>query len=350
MRAWYISVALKAEHTKHEPRQGAFLRNDSNIVSFEDAKRSVRGRFVSNQEQSKTASITSVGSARATKAAGRHSMASLSDRSAATVSAETYEAPRDAAQSAEPEFNIKEAKKRARSKAKAERAYNKMYGGEDAAGTSKGKGLLGRLTRTSEGATAHDSAGPRAAVYKGEMGAKHRKAAAMQSGRSGSGIGRLAFRLPFGFNRSKAEGGATDETKSGGFSARKMGRAGKIALRAGVGVLCAAVFCAAIYAPAQQCYVQIRERDRLAAEYDAVMQRNEILTNNVETLQSNAGVEDLAHSSFGLVKEGENAGSVTGVEIKDTSTFTAKIIPGSVPAPDTWYSDTLDWLFGYSSS
>lgn len=323
------------------------MRNDSNIVSFEDAKRSVRARFVSNNAQVQAPSNGTPPSdsapigkhAKGSRALGSGKTANTTGR----LKAQPKQAREEEARDAEPELNIKEAKKRARNKAKAERAFNKMYGGEDSAA---GKGLLGKLSRKKDSAPASDGAGPRAAVYKAEMGSKHRKAAAMQSGKSGSGF---SLRLPFGFAKSKRDESAGSEEDLGyGHSVKGIGRTGRMFIRVGMGVVCVFVFCAAIYGPAQQCYVQIRERDRLAAEYDAVMQRNQILESNVENLQSNSGVEDLAHSSFGLVKEGENAGSVSGVKLEDKSTFTAKIIPGSVPAPDTWYSDTLDWLFGYS--
>lgn len=320
------------------------MRNDSNIVSFEDAKRSVRGRFISNGFSTQT-TRSNVSSDPAPL--GKHRKSSLArgfDKNAKADGGRKTQPVRahdEETHDAEDKLSIKEAKKRARNKAKAERAFNKMYGGEDAAN----KGLLGKISRKNN-APASDSAGPRAAVYKAEMGAKHRKAAAMQSGKKGSGF---SFRLPFGFGKpSRKENSGSEEELGRSHSIRGVGRKGRMFLRVGMSVVCLVVLCAAIYAPAQQCYVQIRERDRLAAEYDAVMQRNQILENNVENLQSNAGVEDLAHSSFGLVKDGENAGSVSGVDIKDKSSFTAKIIPGSVPAPETWYSNTLDWLFGYS--
>ena len=39
--------------------------------------------------------------------------------------------------------------------------------------------------------------------------------------------------------------------------------------------------------------------------------------------------------------------TVTGVDAaEDDSTFTANIVPGTIEAPETWYSEILDPIFG----
>ena len=48
----------------------------------------------------------------------------------------------------------------------------------------------------------------------------------------------------------------------------------------------------------------------------------------------------------GWVSKGENAVTVYGLDLDDDSTFTASIVPGSIPAPETWYSKLLDPIFG----
>ena len=47
------------------------------------------------------------------------------------------------------------------------------------------------------------------------------------------------------------------------------------------------------------------------------------------------------------MKEGEETANVRGLDLEDDeSTFRANITPGSVEAPETWYSPFLDTLFG----
>jgi cell division protein FtsB len=113
-------------------------------------------------------------------------------------------------------------------------------------------------------------------------------------------------------------------------------------------VVCLALTLMFLYTPAAQCYTQMRERDRLSAEYAAVVSHNETLQQSVDSLQSETGIEDRATEQFGMVKEGEIAVSVSGLSSsQDDSSFTSTITPGSIPAPDTWYSGVLDAIFGY---
>lgn len=112
--------------------------------------------------------------------------------------------------------------------------------------------------------------------------------------------------------------------------------------------VCLVFSCAFLYGPAQQYYQEVRERDRLQAEYTAVQQRNDALQDEVDTLSTNEGVEDRAHEEFGWVKSDETAGSVTGIDVEKESDFRANIVPDSIDPPDTWYSGILDPLFGVS--
>lgn len=49
-----------------------------------------------------------------------------------------------------------------------------------------------------------------------------------------------------------------------------------------------------------------------------------------------------------MVKKGEETATVSGLDLEDdeAGTFRANIVPGSVEAPETWYSPLLDALFG----
>ena len=67
----------------------------------------------------------------------------------------------------------------------------------------------------------------------------------------------------------------------------------------------------------------------------------------MDSLSTEAGIEDRARKEFGWVKEGENAANVYGLDTyEDESTYNKAVTPGSVEAPDTWYSPVLDILFG----
>lgn len=195
--------------------------------------------------------------------------------------------------------------KRARAKEKADKRFNRQYG-----------------SSSSQGA---EAAGPRAAVYKGEMGAQHRKAARMQDD-------------PSSRNRRSSSAKAAPKR---GLGLSRFATAG-IAVAA-----CLVVGCVMLYGPAQQCYQEIRERDRLQAEYAAIEQRNSAIQSEVDALSTSSGVEDRAREEFGWVKEGESMAAVAGVDAPDEeSSFTANIVPGTIEAPETWYSEILDPIFG----
>ncbi|WP_165062378.1 septum formation initiator family protein [Adlercreutzia sp. ZJ154] len=266
------------------------MPKQSNIVSFEDARRSARKR-----SGAKTTAI-------------QDNFVSAPSNKTRTL--DETETEIQAKQKLASRLESRHAQaKRKRNKTRAARKFNAAYGGSSADIPAEGS--------------------PRAAVYKGKMGSKHRKAATalthegskMQSAVSGF-IG--SIHLP------------------------SFQHAPRKTLRVLFSIVCVAFVCFMLYTPAQQCYQQIRERDRLQAEYDAVIERNAALENSVQNLQSASGIEDKAHSEYGMVKEGESAGSVSGIDVSQSSDFTANITPGSVPAPDTWYSDVLDTIFFYS--
>lgn len=170
----------------------------------------------------------------------------------------------------------------------------------------------------------HVDAGPRAAVYKGQMGTKHRQAARMQNSTSRS---LKASRFERTLSRIIS-------------STRSM---------AGVVVaVCLVLSCVSLYPAAQQCYQEVRERDRLEVEYKALSDRNATLESEVNSLQTDSGVELYAHEHFGWVNEGEETANVRGLSIeeKNDSTFQANIASESIEMPQTWYSPFLDVLFG----
>lgn len=194
--------------------------------------------------------------------------------------------------------------RRKKAKEKAGRKFASQYGGEGASDAN---------------------AGPRAAVYKGEMGSQHKRATRLQEeGSASQGCGSPA-------RKSFSVAGLVSSPRFIAF---------------GGAAVCLALCCGFLYTPAQQYYQELRERDRLAAEYAAIQERNESLEASVAYLSTEEGIEDQARREFGWVKDGERAVSVSGVEVEEESSFTANILSSDIEPPETWYSGILDPLFG----
>ena len=196
--------------------------------------------------------------------------------------------------------------KRKHAKDKADRKFARQYGGNGDAASGEG--------------------GSRAAVYKGEMGSAHRRSSRMQNEKSSS-----ASRRTRGGDSQKA-------------AARLVRKPWFIATA--VTAFCLVFTVSFLYPSAAQLYHSVRERDQLQAEYAAIEQRNDSIQASVDALSTDAGVEDRAHQEFGWVSKGENAVTVYGLDLDSDSPFTASIVPGSIPAPETWYSKLLDPIFG----
>lgn len=196
--------------------------------------------------------------------------------------------------------------KRKLAKDKADRKFARQYGGNGDAASGEG--------------------GSRAAVYKGEMGSAHRRSSRMQNEESSSASRRT-------------RGGDSQKP-----AARLVRKPWFIA--AAVTAFCLVFTVSFLYPSAAQLYHSVRERDQLQAEYAAIEQRNDSIQASVDALSTDAGVEDRAHQEFGWVSKDENAVTVYGLDLDDDSTFTASIVPGSIPAPETWYSKLLDPIFG----
>lgn len=196
--------------------------------------------------------------------------------------------------------------KRKHAKDKADRKFARQYGGNGDAASGEG--------------------GSRAAVYKGEMGSAHRRSSRMQNEESSSASRRT-------------RGGDSQKP-----AARLVRKPWFIA--SAVAAFCLVFTVSFLYPSAAQLYHSVRERDQLQAEYAAIEQRNDSIQASVDALSTDAGVEDRAHQEFGWVSKGENAVTVYGLDLDSDSTFTASIVPGSIPAPETWYSKLLDPIFG----
>lgn len=213
-----------------------------------------------------------------------------------------------------PETSKSEQRRRKRAKEKAGRQFLKQFGSDDGA--------------QGEGAT-------RAAVYKAEMGKEHKRAFEQMGGVARSGVAKAAGSV----SRRAAE--------PGHLGIPRFMVWGSVAV-------CLVAVCVFIYPAAQQYYVEMRNHDRLQAEYDAVAARNEAIQGDVDYLGTDEGVEDAARSELGWVYEGEQTVTVAGLpdetqQESSSEKVRKQIVPGSIPAPQTWYSGILDPFFGYDS-
>ena len=262
-------------------------------------------------------------------------------------------------------------KKQKRAKEKAGRAYDRQFGDASSAAAA--------------------NAGPRAAVYKGEMGPSQRRAQRMQpntsSSRQGSypaahaanqenaGIlglianaaGDVSNAVTSRFLGDSAAKKAGLHAQTSGFSAdsksgraQKQGTSGNLfskitgalfgtrrrvaALSVAACLVIAGMF---MYPAAKQYYTEMRHLDKVNAEYQAVTDRNADLAATRDYLQSETGIEEMAHEKYGWVNEGEHSVLVYGLPDDGTMADTNLYIKrGSVSAPETWYSVILDPLFG----
>lgn len=208
-----------------------------------------------------------------------------------------------------PARDSRQGKKKQRLKEKAEKMFAHQFGGSDAAADS----------------------GPRAAVYKGEMGKSHKRAFAEMGG---------------------TQRGARSSARSDAGKAKKMRSvtASRIAVAVGC-LVCVAAVLLFLYPTVQQVYLESREEDRLQAEYDALMARNDAMQDRIDYLKTDEGIQDAARQQLGWVKEGEKAVVVEGLSEDSSdaaSDVNIQIVSGSIPAPQTWYSPVLDVIFGYS--
>lgn len=118
------------------------------------------------------------------------------------------------------------------------------------------------------------------------------------------------------------------------------------------GVLLAFVLlCGAILYPvAKPYYVAMRDTQRYEAQIAAVEERNEALTEENESLDTDEGVEAQARNDYGYVMKGENSVIVTGAEASTSITDVPDAVDvDSITAPETWYYDILDAVFCYDN-
>lgn len=206
-------------------------------------------------------------------------------------------------------------RRHARLKERADREFDKRFGGDDAAASD---------------------AGPRAAVTKGAMGARQRRASRLQDGAAGS---------------SKHGAGALS---SSGSLPSRLWRAVRTSPRfaaCSIVTLGLAVSLAYLYPTAQTYYCAMRQHDKLEVEYAALADRNALLQTDVDSLNTDAGIERHAQEQLGWVKQGEQTANVKGLTLEEDPSeelaVYANVVSSDVSAPTTWYSPVCDALFGF---
>jgi cell division protein FtsB len=106
-----------------------------------------------------------------------------------------------------------------------------------------------------------------------------------------------------------------------------------------------------LYPVLREYYVALRVNAHAHAEYEAVVDRNEKIQQQIDELSTLEGIEDRAREEFGWVRAGEEAVNITGLDVSDSSTgLPSAIEPGSVKAPGTWLTETLDEFFGVADA
>jgi len=114
----------------------------------------------------------------------------------------------------------------------------------------------------------------------------------------------------------------------------------------GVGLVVLVAAGSLVYPSARQYYQTRRAADRLEAQAAAVQARNDQLQANIDSLNTDQGIEDQARS-LGWVKDGENAVNVGNAgDITATTSIPDEVELDQIQAPDTWYTVILDPLFG----
>ena len=206
----------------------------------------------------------------------------------------------------------RERREKSKAKAKAEKMFNRQFGGE---------------------ASTPAEAGSRAAVYKGEMGRSHKRAFA--------DLGGFAEKSESSSRRTSQRGQQAKAKHGAPILAYILGAA-----------VCIAVAVLFLYPTAQQFYIESRTQDKLQAEYDQLAERNAAIQSDIDRLSTDEGIQDAAREQLGWVAAGETAGVVVGLDDEDASGSSdavyQRVDSDDVKTPDTWYSAWLDPLFGYT--
>lgn len=117
-------------------------------------------------------------------------------------------------------------------------------------------------------------------------------------------------------------------------------------------VFCVVFSIVFLYQPSRDLYVSIRENDRLQAQYEAIKNTNDKLTEDIEALKTEEGVKQKAIETLGLIQSGESIGYVAGTEFQDgrdnsANSTSSKLAYKNIKTPKTWYSPFFDFIFNF---
>jgi len=99
-----------------------------------------------------------------------------------------------------------------------------------------------------------------------------------------------------------------------------------------------------LYPTARLQYLEAREKTRLEQELASLKERNQDLKAQVDRLKTPEGVEEMARSDLGMVKEGENLYVVT---VGSEPTIPAPVVDvASPPSDEPLLVRLLDYVFG----
>jgi hypothetical protein len=103
-----------------------------------------------------------------------------------------------------------------------------------------------------------------------------------------------------------------------------------------------------LYPVARDLYCSERAKARVDTEREAIVDRNEAVQDQIDSIQTPEGIEDRAREQFGWVRDGEEAVNITGLQASDSSTILPDAIaPGSILPYSDWWTQALDAFFGY---
>lgn len=177
---------------------------------------------------------------------------------------------------------------------------------------------------------------PRAAVYEGVIGKRSKKAVKLQANQSkGFKDIDLPSLLPISLIQQA-------------FS--KISSLGVVTKSFLFFVLSIVLICVFCYQPAKICYTQFRNTEKAQIELSLVQERNSQLSQNVEALKTDEGIEDKAKSDYGYVSKGDGVARVSGIDVDNSSNLPEYVDANKVRASSDAVSNILDSIFGYDNS
>lgn len=111
---------------------------------------------------------------------------------------------------------------------------------------------------------------------------------------------------------------------------------------------CVVLFVAVLLYPVGRDYYKtLRHEQRLQAQVEAASDRNDAIEAENDALNTPEGIENQAHTEYGLVLEGENAVIITNEQgtVDNASRLPDHLDIDSIHAPSTWYYSILDTVF-----